>query len=282
MTDYNGKVVVITGAANGIGKELALRFADSKAKLALADIDKENLEAVGKEIKGKGADVLTSVLDVSDYGAMENFSKAIFEKFGNVDYLFNNAGVISGGTIWEMPLNEWDWLFNVNVMGIVNGVKLFVPSMIKQDTECKVVNTASFAGLTSGENLPAYVASKFAALSLTEVLELQLQEAAPKVKAYAVCPAVVKTDLKNCMRHRPAELYNPDDPYYKTEDYKKKEANIQNAIDTGKPVNEAVNTILEGIENDIFYILTHPEYNPLIGLRAQNIMKGTRPVKFQQ
>lgn len=282
MSDYKGKIVVITGAANGIGKELASRFAAQGAKLSLADIDSENLAKLEKDLKGKGAEVMATVLDVSDYVAMVDFSKKTFAKFGSVDYLFNNAGVIAAGTIWELPLSDWEWVFGVNVMGVVHGIKAFVPEMMKQDKESSVINTASIAGMVVGENLPVYVSSKFAALSLTEVFDLQLQDSGSKVRAYAICPGIVQTDLKNCKRHRPASLTNDNDAYYKTADYKAKETTLQESFASGITVEKAVDTIFEGIEKGTFYIMTHPEYNPLVSLRVMGILKGTRPVKFQK
>lgn len=278
MSDYKDKVVVITGAANGIGKELAAQFAAKGAKLALADIDAENIAKLEKELKSKGAEVFTSIFDVSNYADMETFSKKTFEKYGSVDYLFNNAGVIAAGTIWELPLKDWEWVFGVNVMGTVHGVRAFVPEMLKQDKESRVINTASVAGMVTGANLPVYVSSKFAALSLTEVFDIQLQDTASKVRAHVICPGVVQTDLKNCNRHRPAALFDADDRYYKTEDFKTKNTTLQNSFAAGITTEKAVATIFEEMEKGTFYIMTHPEYNPLISLRVMGILKGARPV----
>ncbi len=280
MSNLECKVVVITGAANGIGRELARRFAVRGSKLALTDIDAKNLGKLETELTSKGAEVYTEVFDIADYAAMEKFSGNVFKKFGSVDILFNNAGVIAAGSIWETPINDWTWLNKINVMGTVHGIKAFVPAMIKQDTVCRVVNTASIAGLVTVENSPAYVASKFAAVSLTEVLELQLQEAGTKVKAHVVCPAVVQSDLNNCTRHRTSDIYNADDPGYKTEDFKKRNSVVQMSMSFGMPTETAVTRIINGIENDLFYILTHMEASPLIGLRNMGIMSGARPKKI--
>lgn len=282
MSDYKDKIVVIIGAANGIGKELAAQFAAKGAKLAIADIDAENLAKFEKELKSKGTEVLSSIFDVSVYSEVENFANKTFEKYGTVDYLFNNAGVIAAGTIWELPLSDWDWVFGVNVMGTVHGIRAFVPAMLKQDKESRVINTASIAGMVVGENLPVYVSSKFAALSLTEVFDLQLQDSGSKVRAHVVCPGIVQTDLKNCNRHRPAALFDSGDSYYKSDDFKKKNATLQESFASGMPVEKAVSAIFEGIEKGTFYIMTHPEYNPIISLRVMGILKGTRPVKFQK
>lgn len=280
MSNLECKVVVITGAANGIGRELARKFAVRGSKLALTDIDAVNLDRLETELTSKGAEVYTEVFDIADYAAMEKFSGNVFKKFGSVDILFNNAGVIAAGSIWETPINDWIWLNKVNVMGTVHGIKAFVPAMIKQDTVCRVVNTASIAGLVTVENSPAYVASKFAAVSLTEVLELQLQEAGSKVKAHVICPAVVQSDLNNCTRHRTADIYDANDPGYKTEDFKKRNSVVQMSMSFGMPTETAVTRIINGIEKDLFYILTHMEASPLIGLRNMGIMSGARPKKI--
>ncbi|RYV51277.1 SDR family NAD(P)-dependent oxidoreductase [Pengzhenrongella frigida] len=277
MQDYTNKVVAITGAANGLGKELARRFAGAGAKLALADIDAANLTALQQELASKGADVVVAVFDVRSPTAMEDFARQAFATYGAVDLFFNNAGVIAVGTIWEQPLADWDWLLDVNVKGVLHGIKAFVPKMIAQDTACRIINTASIAGLLTVENSPAYVASKFASLSMTEVLDLQLQAAGTKVTAHVICPAVVQTDLDNCLRHRDPATYDADDPYYQTEDYLRRFEVVTKSMPAGLPVDAAVETIITEMENGTFYILTHPAYNPAITGRTAAIVAGTRP-----
>jgi len=280
MSSLECGVVVITGAANGIGRELARRFAARGSKLALTDIDAKNLGRLESELKEKGAEVYTEVFDIIDYTAVEKFSANIFKKFGSVDILFNNAGVIAAGTAWETPLKDWHWLNKVNVMGTVHGIKAFVPAMIRQDRECRIVNTASIAGLVTVENSPAYVSSKFAAVSLTEVLEMQLQDAGSKVKSHVICPAIVQSDLNNCGRHRQPDLYDTDDPGYKTEDFKKRNAVVNMSMSFGMPAETAITKIINGLEKDQFYILTHMEASPLVGLRHSGVMAGKRPQKI--
>jgi len=277
MQDYTGKVVAITGAANGLGKEIARRFARAGARLAVADIDAENLAALHAELADAGVDVLTSVFDVRSFAAMDDFARQAYAAYGHVDLFFNNAGVISVGTIWEQPLADWDWLLDVNVKGILHGIKAFVPKMIAQDTACHIINTASIAGLLTVENSPAYVASKFASLSMTEVLDLQLQAAGAKVVAHVICPAVVQTDLDNCLRHRDPASFDADDPYYQTEDYIRRFEVVTKSMPAGLPVDVAVETILTELEKGTFYILTHPAYNPAITGRTAAIVAGARP-----
>jgi len=282
MQDYHGKVVAITGAANGIGKELATRFGAAGARLALADIDADHLAALAKHLEEDGVEVMTSVFDVRHFDAMEAFAASTVATYGAVDLFFNNAGVITVGTIWEAPLADWSWLLDVNVMGVVHGIKAFVPKMIAQGTPCRIVDTASIAGLLTVENSPAYVASKFAALSLTEVLELQLQGIGSQVTAHVVCPAIVQTDLDNCLRHRDPSTYDAHDPYYATEDFRAKTAVVTGSIPLGLPVADAVETIITEMEKGTFYILTHPAYNPAITGRVAGIVGGARPGLVQR
>lgn len=278
MSNYKGKVAVITGAANGIGRELAKDCFIKGMKLALADIDAENLASLEAELKGKGAELITSVFDVGNYDAMEAFAKAVYEKFATVDYFFNNAGVAIVGNIWSMSLKDWKWGFDTNVMGLVHGIKAFVPAMIAEDKESRIINTASMAGLLVSPNSPVYVSSKHAAVALSEVLNMQLKLADAKVKASCLCPGFVVTDLHNSDRHRPAELQNDvSDPYYKSEDYLTKKAGMEQLVLGGITLEKELEMLWDGLEKDNLFILTHPEYKPLVEMRIKNILEEKRP-----
>ncbi len=277
MQDYTGKVVAITGAAHGIGAELARRFAAAGAELALADVDGATLAALAEELVATGTKVTSVELDVRDAAALDGFAAQTFQAHGGVDLFFNNAGVISAGTVWEAPLADFRWTIDVNLFGLLNGIRSFVPRMIAQDKECHIVDTASIAGLLVVENSPAYVASKFAALSLTEVLDLQLQQVGAKLVAHAVCPAVVQTDLDQCNSYRRPDEYDPSDPYYATPDYQQRWAVVKGSLPYGLPVADAVEIIIDGVETNQFVILTHPAYNPAIGGRVASLLAGAHP-----
>lgn len=282
MQDYQGKVVAITGAAHGIGAELARRYAAAGAKLALADIDGATLTQAAAGLEAGGAVVRTTVLDVRDGAAVDAFAADAFEAFGGVDLFFNNAGVISAGTVWEEPLSDFEWTIGVNLFGLLNGLRAFVPRMNAQDKVCHVVDTASIAGLLVVENSPAYVASKFAALSLTEVLDLQLQQIDSKIVVHAVCPAIVQTDLDRCHSYRRPDEYDPSDPYYSTPDYQKRWGVVKGSLPHGLPVTDAVGAIVAGVEKGDFAILTHPAYNPAIAGRVQALVSGAHPTLVQR
>jgi NADP-dependent 3-hydroxy acid dehydrogenase YdfG len=281
--NHNDKVVVITGAANGIGAQLTRKLAAEGAKLALADIDATNLNAIADELAAAGNRPLAAVLDVSDGDALEAFAASVYDAYDHVDYCFANAGVISIGSVWGTPKADWDWLWQTNTMGPVNTIRAFIPRMIEQPEESHFITTASIAGLLTVENSPAYVASKFASLSLTEVLELQLQQQNAKVRAHAICPAIVKSDLLNCARHRVPGTWDPADPYYRSDDFRTRAAAAAGSMESmAMPTEQAVDCIVKAVDDGVFYILTHPAYNPAILGRVQGIVSGARPTLVQR
>ncbi len=283
MRDYAGKVVVITGAANGMGAELARRYAGAGARLALFDIDEENLESLRKELDEGGATVWGRPGDVADARAVQAFADEVFTRFDRVDVLYNNAGVISAGLTWEEPAEDWDWLLSVNLLGLVNGIRAFVPRMNAQDFPSDVVNTDSIASFLPVENSPVYVASKYAAFGMSQVFDLQLQTLQSPVRSHAVCPAIVQTDLARCNEHRNQPDFDPaDHPYLTSEDYLKRWAVVKGSLPYGMPVDEAVTRIIDGVEADRFAIFTHPQYNPQIALGVQALLDGHHPALVQR
>lgn len=278
MKDFKGKVAVITGGANGIGFSIAQECAKREIKIVIADINESDLKKAEEKLKAQGAEVLSVKTDVIKYEDMERLANKTLERFGHVDLLFNNAGIVVAGPAWLLSLNDWEWIMKVNVWGIIHGEKAFIPTMLKQDTECHIINTASAAGLLSLDGMSAYHTSKFAAVALSESTYLDLQCVTDKIKMSVFCPGFVQTDLNNCERHRPKDYENDsNDEYYQSDSYKEEEEQKHKVIQNGIPVDEVGATIFEAIEEEKFYILTHPEINFLIGLRTRNILEGGNP-----
>jgi NADP-dependent 3-hydroxy acid dehydrogenase YdfG len=278
MINFKGRAVAITGAASGFGREMAKRCHKLGAKLALADIDAQGLAAFEEELKEMGADFFTFVLDVSKYEDMQAFAAKTFATYSDVALFFNNAGVEISGSVWQVSMNDWKWVYGVNVFGIIHGIKCFIPEMLKQEQESIIINTSSQAGLISGSNSPLYLSSKHAVVTITEALELQLQQIHSKVKAFVFCPAFVKTNLHQAGRHRPPELSNSsDDPYYQTEDYKKKQGLMLYAVPHGIELDEALDMVFDAVEKDQFYIRTSTD-NTSIEKRFKNILENKRPL----
>ncbi|SCZ06260.1 SDR family NAD(P)-dependent oxidoreductase [Alkaliphilus peptidifermentans] len=278
MKEFKNKVAVITGAANGFGVEMAKECVARDMKVVLADIDSENLKKVEADMKAKGAEVLSVEMDVSKFEDVEILAKKTLETFGSVDLLFNNAGVVVAGPTWELPLNDWDWIMGVNVYGMIYGLKVFIPIMLKQDTPCHIVNVASVAGLLTTPSMAAYHTTKFANVGLTESVNYQLQAMNSKIKMSLFCPGFVQTDLHNCDRHRPERFaINRDEPYYESVSYKQGLERGKHVITTGIPVDSIGQSIFIAIEEEQFYILTHPQYAPVIGGRVRNMLEGVNP-----
>lgn len=278
MKEYQGKVVALTGAANGIGREIVMQLLARGAKFSLADIQAKPLEALAEEIRSRGGEVITCCFDVRDLNAMQNFARTTFERYGTVDYFFNNAGISAVGNAWKMPMEDWDWLFDVNIKGVVHGIKAFIPGMIEQDKECFFITTASAAGLVTLWGGAGYAASKHAVIGMSETLELDLRKAGTKVKSYVICPSFVLSNLHNSMDYRQDGEWDRNNPAYQDADYlEANERSIQSTGVAGMPTDEAVRTILHELDEDKFMILTHSHVAALVQDRYNRLLSGKRP-----
>lgn len=209
MHQLEGKTAVITGAASGIGRAMALRFAAQGVHTALADVDSAALEAVVGEVEAYGVRALAVPTDVSDPSAVEALRERTLSELGAVHIVCNNAGVDSGAAVAEIPLSAWEWVLGVNLWGVIHGVRSFLPHLINQG-EGHIVNTSSIAAL-SGIPVSAapYVASKAAVMGLTRNLRLELQSSAPNIGVTLLLPGPVRTNMPDSERNRPATVEAP-------------------------------------------------------------------------
>ncbi|SHH47561.1 SDR family NAD(P)-dependent oxidoreductase [Sporanaerobacter acetigenes] len=278
MKEFKGKVAVVTGGANGIGHALAQEAAKREMKVVIADIDKEGLDRVESEFKGLNADFMTVYMDVTEYSDMEMLAKKTIDKYGQVDILFNNAGVSVMGAIWELPINDIDYIIHSNLYSVAYGLRVFIPIMEKQNTDCHIVNTASVAGLITSPGAPTYFMTKHGNIGLSEAVNYQLQEKGSKIKMSVFCPGFVQTDLHNCDKRRPEKFkIDWEDPYYQSESYKEGYIKNTHVITTGIPIDSIGMSVFQAIEDEQFYILTHPQYLPIIGMRVKNVLDMKNP-----
>lgn len=275
MQSYANKVAVITGGASGIGRGLAEKAAALGMRVAIADVDDNNLQQVAAALREGGAQVLAQRTDVTDFTSVQALADAAFDTFGQVDLLFNNAGVLVDGISWERSVEDWRWSFDVNVMGVIHGIKAFVPRMLAQGTEGVVVNTSSQAGLIAGQYLGPYTASKHAVLGISETLlyELQLQQA--KLRAAVLCPGEVITQIWHSERLRPQQYGTK--PEFSTSDEGHFHDVISGAVAQGITPLQLADFVYDALAQGKFWLFPHPDFKPTFTARYQSIMDETVP-----
>jgi len=202
---FEGRTAVITGGASGIGRALAVGCAQRGMNLVLADLESAALAETAKALQAGGARVLTVRTDVAQADAVQSLAEQARDAFGAVHLVCNNAGVFTGGTCWESPLSDYEWVFGVNVWGVIHGIRSFVPLLIEQG-EGHVLNTASMAGVTALPFTAPYVVSKHAVVALSESLYLELQAKQTGVGVSVLCPELVHTRIGESGRNRPEHL----------------------------------------------------------------------------
>ena len=276
MKTFENKVAVITGAASGIGLAMVNKCIQEGMKVVLADIDATRLLDIALDLQDKGATVLAVVTDVSKEEDIINLANKTIDTFAAVHLLFNNAGVIvQNSYIWESTAAEWDWNLKVNMLSVVNGIRVFVPIMLKQDCEGVIINTASEAGFTSHPNMSMYKVAKYGVVTLSETLYHELNQKSDKVKAVVVCPGIVNTRLMDST----PPTYLKEDIHAKTMDdgemsrYQKQ----CKALLNGMPPHCIPDDIFKAIRENKFYVFTHPGWQDRIQTRINDILEKKNP-----
>jgi short-subunit dehydrogenase len=270
IKDFKGKVGVITGAANGIGRSLALEFAKRDMNLVITDINKDALHKVKDELIELDAEVLPIVADVTDRNQIEQLADKSYKKFGKVNILCNNAGVLSGGPTHLLSLKDWDWVLEVNVFGVVYCVKSFLKRMLDSGEPCHIVNTASVAGLLADPKSVPYGVSKHAVVVFSEILLQQYFNT--NVNFSVLCPSYVKTELyRNSIKlgQTHSNLFNPTEEMLDASEIFKN--GFLEPIDTAISPDYIAEKVIEAISKNIFYIITHPELMPEIQGRFERM-----------
>ena len=282
MKEFKDKVAVITGAASGIGRGIANRAVKEGMKVVLADIEAEPLAQAEKELKSLGATVLPVLVDVSKAEDVEILAQKTLDAFGEVHLLCNNAGIAPFGVSWEGTLSDWKWIMDVNLWGVIHGTRTFIPIMLQQDTDCHIVNTASLSGLMANEiGQGMYIATKFGVVGLTEIISKELSLLKSKIKVHTLCPGMVKTNIIDCERNRPADLCDdPCDTIDHPELEKIGEA-IHELAESGESPDKVGDIVFEAIKEGVFYIFTDTRlsFRRMIQTRNDEIMEAFRQNK---
>ena len=272
MRIESGQVAVVTGGGSGIGRALTLAFAARGCSVMIADVADEDAAETVELSAGSGGEIVAAHCDVSDPAAVDALAATTVERFGRVDIVCNNAGVSGGGPIWEFSDADWRFVLGVNLWGVINGVRAFVPRLVQQG-HGHVVNTASLAGLVAAPGLGSYTATKHAVVGISETLFQDLRAAGSAVGTSVLCPGFVNTRIYDGDRSRPAEL---SDPRGSATDPSVTEL-IRAFFETQMLPEAAARQVLDAIESDRFWILTHPELTPAVLNRFQGMAEGDNP-----
>ncbi|MFD9665092.1 SDR family NAD(P)-dependent oxidoreductase [Rhodococcus sp. NPDC059968] len=268
MESLHGRVAVITGAAGGIGEALGSVLAASGMKLALADIDAEGLIAARDRLADAGAEVIAVPTDVTSEESVIRLKDCTLEHFGSVHVLCNNAGVTVTGAAWTIPVSAWEKVLSVNLIGVINGIRTFVPVM-KSNCEGHVVNTASMAGLTSAAGLAPYSVSKHGVVALSEAIYKELVLEDSGIGVSVVCPGAVTTAMPSSVAAATLGDQGPIDRA------------ITRAVDESLKGAIAPIRVAEMIRNailaDQFWVLTHPSRANSVVRRTRGIVAGINP-----
>lgn len=251
MQEFRDKVAVITGAGRGIGRGITLRCAKEGMRVVLAGIRMEPLEKTAADLNALGAETLVVQTDVSDLLDVENLANRSHERFGAVDLLVNNAGVVAPGTVWGSSMDDWNWVMGVNFYGVLHGVRTFVPRMIAQNQAAHIVNVASLAGLFPAGD--SYGVSKHAVVALSEALYRDLADHASQIKVSVYCPGYVNSELDQIdtdERPRPERFRRNATSGWTDE----RRSSVRESFDNGFTIEDAAQALFDGLENDTFYI----------------------------
>lgn len=278
MKDFKDKVLVVTGAGSGIGAAIAKEGALRGMKVVLNDIDKQGVEKTLKEIKDMGGEAVAQCADISLVNNVKALYNLTIDTYGRVDVLVNDAGVAVSGPVWEIPIQDIQWITEVNLLSHTYGMNIFIPKMIEQGTEAAVINVASGAGIMISPNAVMYHTTKAADVAQTECVSLALKaRGINNIQMHALCPAFVKTTIHQCDKHRPERYSNLDDPYYESQEFKAGYIRSSRQVLAGIPIDSVGLTVFTALEENKFYIWTHPEAIVPAQQRFDNMVNGRNP-----
>ena len=280
MREFSGKTAVVTGAASGMGLAMARRFAAEGMNVVLADIEADTLDLQVQQLMREERHVLGLTVDTMRRDSLERLRDQTLERFGNIHVLCNNAGVtglddavgVVGGVnmTWDVPQSTWDWVMGVNFWGVLYGIQAFVPHMLAHGEEGHIVNTASLAGLLPGGS--AYTVSKHAVLALTEGLYQQFEHLGANLRASALCPGLVRTNLHRAERNRPDEFGEQI-----TNVPPEMAENIAELMATAMDPSTIADLVIEAIVEQRCYILPHTDQDESVRGRTEYVLARGAP-----
>ncbi len=288
MSDFKGRTAVLTGAASGFGLEMARIAAAEGMHIVMVDVQADALATARAEIEAlasaqgqHGGRVLARQVDVSSASAMQALADEVLAQLGAPHIVFNNAGVGSGGLVWENSVKDWEWVLGVNVWGVIHGVRLFTPMMLAAAQadpawQGHIINTASMAGLLSPPNMGVYNVSKHAVVTLSETLYQDLALVTEQVHAHVLCPFFVPTGIVASQRNRPADMQDPNTPPTRSQLIGK--AMSEKAVGSGKvSAADVAAKVFAALRARQFYIYSHPKALASVQMRMEDVVMGRNP-----
>ncbi|GGC93021.1 SDR family oxidoreductase [Undibacterium terreum] len=279
MKNFKDRVAVITGGGSGFGREFANIGARLGMKLVLADVQQDALDKAKAELEAQGAQVLAMRCDVRHAEEVQALADATMQRFGSVHLVFNNAGVGSGGLVWENTQADWEWVLGVNLWGVIHGVRIFTNLMLEcakkeADYEGHIVNTASMAGLLNAPTMGVYNVSKHAVVSLSETLFQDLDLVQAPIGASVLCPYFVPTGISQSQRNRPGDVAASAP----TASQRAAQAMSDKAVSSGKvSAVDVAEMTFNAIRDKQFYIYSHPGALGNVQERMEAIITQTNP-----
>jgi NAD(P)-dependent dehydrogenase (short-subunit alcohol dehydrogenase family) len=275
MHVFQGRVAVVTGAASGIGRALAERFAAEGMKVVMADIETTALEQAAAAVRATAPAVLATRVDVSRPEDVERLARETYATFGAAHVVCNNAGVAVIGAVHEHSLADWQWVLGVNLWGVIHGVRAFVPRMLAGGDEGHIVNTASMAGLTTAPFMSVYDVTKHGVVALSESMYKEFEATGAPLGVSVVCPGLINTSIMQSARNRPPELAEEGKVGPRAQAFGQ---GLADRLSGGYPPSEVAEHVVRGIRNRRFYIVpAQPEVRQWATVRARDIIELRNP-----
>jgi len=273
---FEGRVAVVTGAASGMGRAFAQRFAEEGMKVVLADVERGALDRAVAELRAQGHQVVGVPTDVMRRSSVQDLARAALDAYGKVHLVCNNAGVEGylDGAIWEATERDWQWTMGVNFWGVVHGVETFLPILLAQGEEGHLVNTASMTAVVRASNM--YSVTKHAVLAYSETVYGHLRERGAPVGISVLCPGIIATRLFQGSRNRPPELRNEREPPGAAQGAELRRR-MHERLAAGMPPAEVARILVRAIQEGRFYVLTDHEWDERIRRRMEDILQGRNP-----